>query len=398
MKACAPPLIGYMQTAATSPNPLLTLLDLVESPLLLFNPEGKVVFTNRAAKSMEARPAMALPGDPSVRQLVQGIGQNNTSLRPDIVVDVNSDKGVSQLHCRCAPRPIGGMVAMAVSEVKTKSEAPVGTTEAPKPDRMSIQQIVALIGDELGEPIQRVLEMGLAEPEETKPTIIAPLHEAVLTLQKRLARLSDLVAVFGEDVLIGDERIVIPETVRAVCGELAPMAQTQGVKIIFEGLREDLPPVYGSEKLLRRALYECLENAIAHTRLPPGGQSAGIRVAFKASGHHLILNVTNLGVLSAQALSRYASSIFRLDPAAHTGNTDGVPAGMQIGLPLTHRILELHGGRLRIEDADDELNVMLELPTGAPLKNTHHLDLLQAQIYAEDLSKLMARGRNRSKA
>ena len=70
---------------------------------------------------------------------------------------------------------------------------------------------------------------------------------------------------------------------------------------------------------------------------------------------------------------------------------------MQIGLPLTHRILELHGGRLRIEDADDELNVMLELPTGAPLKNTHHLDLLQAQIYAEDLSKLMARGRNRSK-
>jgi len=39
---------------------------------------------------------------------------------------------------------------------------------------------------------------------------------------------------------------------------------------------------------------------------------------------------------------------------------------------------------------------MLELPTGAPLRNTQHLDLLQAQIYAEDLSKLMARSRKRS--
>jgi hypothetical protein len=71
---------------------------------------------------------------------------------------------------------------------------------------------------------------------------------------------------------------------------------------------------------------------------------------------------------------------------------------MQIGLPLTHRILQLHGGRLRIEDdAADGLTVKLEMPTGAPLRNTNHLDMLQAQIYAEDLSKLMARTRQRSK-
>jgi hypothetical protein len=66
---------------------------------------------------------------------------------------------------------------------------------------------------------------------------------------------------------------------------------------------------------------------------------------------------------------------------------------------LTHRILQLHGGQLRIDGEPGEgLTLMLELPTGAPLRNTHHLDLLQAQIYAEDLSKLMARSRARSTA
>jgi hypothetical protein len=70
---------------------------------------------------------------------------------------------------------------------------------------------------------------------------------------------------------------------------------------------------------------------------------------------------------------------------------------LQIGLPLAHRILQLHGGALRIEDDRGEgLAVMLELPTGAPLRNTRQLDLLQAQIYAEDLSTLMARTRARS--
>jgi hypothetical protein len=74
-----------------------------------------------------------------------------------------------------------------------------------------------------------------------------------------------------------------------------------------------------------------------------------------------------------------------------------LPPKLQIGLPLTQRILQLHGGRLRIEDdAVDGLSVMLELPTGAPLRNNQHLDMLQAQIYAEDLSKLMARTRQRS--
>jgi signal transduction histidine kinase len=331
-----------MQPAAPTPNPLLTLLDLVDSALLLFNPEGQVVFTNRAAKRMDTRPGMALPGDPNVRQLVQQVGQNKVVLQLDMVVEVNSDQGMTQLRCQCAPKPIAGLVAMMVTQV--------------------------------------------AVPETA-------------VLSQRLERLSDLVTVFGEDVLIGDERILMPELVRSVCEELMPQARAKAVEFVLDGDRDDLPPVYGSRKLIRRAVQECLGNAVSHAHAPSNGnQSAGVRVRFRSSGHHLILNVANLGVLTEKDLNQHAKSIFRSGLSQADGSPSSAPEALQIGLPLTHRILELHGGRLRIDETDVEVDVMLELPTGAPLKNTHHLDLLQAQIYAEDLSTLLARGRSRSKA
>jgi signal transduction histidine kinase len=383
-----------MQPAAPNANPLLTLLDLVDSPLLLFNPEGQVAFTNRAAKRMDTRPGMALPGDPNVRHLVQQIGHNQVVSQLDMVVEVNSDRGVSQLRCQCAPKPIAGLVAMAVSHVEEAKEIQTTPTERAQPGRLSLQQIVELIAGDLMEPIHAVLAQTQGTDEATQAPLTTPVH----ALRKRLERLSDMVAVFGEDVLIGEERILMPDLVRTVCGELAPMAKAKRVEFILEGDREDLPPVYGSRKLIQRALQECLGNAVSHTHTPTGSQSTGVRVGFKSSGHHLMLNVANLGVLTAQALNRHASSLFLAQSPERDGKQEVEPAVMQIGLPMTYRILELHGGRLRIDDANGELDVMLELPTGAPLKNTHHLDLLQAQIYAEDLSTLMARGRSRSKA
>jgi nitrogen-specific signal transduction histidine kinase len=388
------PFNGFMQPAAPTANPLLTLLDLVDSPLLLFNPEGQVVFTNRAAKRMDTRPGMALPGDPNVRQLVQQVGQNKVVLQLDMMIEVNSDQGMAQLRCQCAPKPIAGLVAMMVTQVEVPEATAPDSAGPAAPNRLSLQQIVELIGGDLMEPIEAVL----AQAQVATAASAAPMADAVQSLKQRLERLSDLVTVFGEDVLIGDERILMPELVRSVCQELTPQARAKAVEFLLDGDRNDLPPVYGSRKLIRRAVQECLGNAVSHAHAPAfGNQSAGVRVKFQSSGHHLILNVANLGVLTANDLSQRANSLFRAEPPKADDSPSAPPEAMQIGLPLTHRILELHGGRLRIDESNGEIDVMLELPTGAPLKNTHHLDLLQAQIYAEDLSTLLARGRSRSK-
>ena len=52
----------------------------------------------------------------------------------------------------------------------------------------------------------------------------------------------------------------------ALSHELAPLAQSKRVSFVIEGDREDLPPVYGSRRLMHRALHECLHNAVEHAR------------------------------------------------------------------------------------------------------------------------------------
>jgi signal transduction histidine kinase len=376
---------------ANAPNPLLVLLDFVASPLLLFNAEGGVVYTNQAAKAMRCRPSLLLGSDPNVRALAKDIAAGRVLASTELRIEAMSDDGIARLVCRSAPKPIAGLVAMAVSVAEI--EQPEGSEVAPDPaqQRMSLQQIMELLKAELLPPIQQVLEQPANPPG---------ISSSVGQLRERLERVVDLVNVFGEDVLIGEERMVVPDLVRDICQELNPMAQAKGVSFVIEGARDDLPPVYGSRRLMRRALRECLHNALEHAREGVRtNETVAVGVNFRGSGQHLLVNIHNIGTLSAAALSRHAAAIFRPSPANSTATPTDAREGMHIGLPLTQRILQLHGGQLRIEqDSSQELDVLLELPTGAPLRSTQHLDMLQAQIYAEDLSKLMARTRKRSTA
>ncbi|MDP2263431.1 MAG: ATP-binding protein [Hydrogenophaga sp.] len=387
-----------MQKAAPfGSNPLLVLLDLIDSPLMLFSEAGHVVFANQAAKLMESRPALVLGSDPNVRNIAGAIAQGKIVPETTLQVEALSDRGVTKLDCRFAPKPIAGLVAMAVRVAASQATGgEPAVTEAPVDQRLSLQQIMELLRGDLLPPIQDVIEKArTAQPTES----VLGLKDSLAALTERLDRMVDLVDVFGEDVLITDERVLMVDLVRSTCQELAPIVRGHRVSFVFKGDKEDLPPVYGSQKMIRRAIYECLHNAVVHARKSiDATQQVGVEIGFRASGHHLLVSVSNMGALSAAALTLHASALFK--PALHeeAPKANEAPV-MRIGLPLAQRILQLHGGRLRIEqDTTQELEVMLELPTGAPRRNTHHLDMLQAQIYAEDLSKLLARGRPRSAA
>jgi signal transduction histidine kinase len=384
-----------MAAAQTNNNPLLVLLDLLGSPVLLFDGEAHVVFANQTARSLACRPALVLGSDPDVRQRVRNIAQGLPALDGALRVEVMADTGIVQLDCRCAPRPIAGLVAMSVNLLEPEpTSEPGAAAPAPVADqRLSLQQIMELIRADLIPPIQDALNQTRGAPI---PEPLLALKDSLLTLTERLDRMVDLVDVFGEDVLISDERVVVVDMVREAAQELSSLAISKGVTLVLHGEKEDLPPIYGSRKLLRRALLECLHNAIIHSRTEARSAAPmGVEIGFRSSGQHLLVSISNMGALSATLLQRHAASVFR-PTLLPDGKPDPAPPVLRIGLPLAQRIMQLHGGRLRIDqESPDELKVMLELPTGAPRRNTHHLDMLQAQIYAEDLSRLLARSRPR---
>lgn len=378
-------------STASGPHPLLALLDMIGSPMLLFGPEGQVVFANQAARRLPSRPALVLPSDPRIRAQVRRVIQLQLEQPETLRVQVHADQGVSELDCAFPARPVANLAVMLITPVEAPADADGPMAVPAQPDRLSLPQIMQLLRSEIVPPMQAVLARAheaAADPQG--------LADGVQHLSDRLTRLIDLVEVFGDDALIGEDRVLLPELLRSVCTELVPLTEARGVRVLIEDHQGELPPVYGSRRLLHRAVHECLHNAIEHARQGVAeGLPVAVRLAFAVSGQHLHLAVHSLGAVSAAVLNRHAATLFRPTP--------GLPAaepqqGLRIGLPLAQRILQLHGGHLRVDDDDGELAVRLELPTGAPMRNTHHLDLLQAQIYAEDLSKLLARSRRTSRS
>lgn len=377
---------------ATGSHPLLALLDMIGTPMMLFGPEGQVVFANQAARQLPTRPSLVLPGDPRIRQQVRQVVLNQVSTPVTLRVQVHADQGVSDIDCAFPPRPIAGLAVMLITPVAaTPAGSGTGSSEPPVPDRLGLPQIMQLLRSEIVPPMQSVLAR--AHEAASDPRGLA---DGVRHLSDRLSRLVDLVDVFGDDTLIGDDRVLMPDLLRAVGTELIPLTRARGVSLLIEDQQGELPPVYGSRRLLHRAVHECLHNAIEHAREGVAdSQPVAVRVGFAVTGQHLQMVVRSLGAVTAAVLNRHAATLFRPTPGLPAA---GAQQGLRIGLPLAQRILQLHGGHLRVDDDDGELAVRLELPTGAPQRNTHHLDLLQAQIYAEDLSKLMARSRQRSRS
>ena len=122
------------------------------------------------------------------------------------------------------------------------------------------------------------LHLGLISATASLPAgaMTEQIERAGTQINDRLGRLIDLVNVFGDDVLLEDNRVVIPALVRRVCRDVRPEAERQKVDFVLLGDEGELPPIYGSEKLLYRAFRECLENAVRHGA-PAGDDEAVVK-------------------------------------------------------------------------------------------------------------------------
>ena len=66
--------------------------------------------------------------------------------------------------------------------------------------------------------------------------------------------------------------------------------------------------------------------------------------------------------------------------------------GLGLGLPLARHIIEMHHGRLALEqELDGFVTASIELPTSTSPFASAEADIAQAQRYASDLARLMIR-------
>ena len=98
----------------------------------------------------------------------------------------------------------------------------------------------------------------------------------------------------------------------------------------------DLGQIEGDERKVRQVLLNLLSNAVKFT--PEGGK---IDVAVRRGDHELVVSVRDTGIGIATEDQARVFEEFRQVGGAHEGTG--------LGLTLTKRFVELHGGRIWVE-------------------------------------------------
>lgn len=349
------------------------LWDMMPVPLLTFSVNGEVTFANKAARLHPGKPVESMGNKPVIRSLARDITLGKVKL--PYITQIELAGGLK----------VSGQFMSGPSSLDMAFIIPLeGATQASSP-RMALADIMALLRDEMLPPIR---QLGSALNHLPEGKEVLEVEQAAGRLQERLRRLTDLIAVFGEDVLQTGDRVEIAALVQEVCAELAPKAAQKKVRFSIEEPRQMLPPLYGNLALIRRAFYECIDNAVSNSRSEVmGSQYLEVRLSCQLTGEHVLVSVRNQGALPEEMKGVETRDLFAQKPVDPSAGPSG-----RLGLPLVHRIVGLHGGNMRISAVgDDEVRVLMEFPTGAPVRGQAQLDAAQVQRYAADLAQLMSR-------
>lgn len=350
---------------------VIALWDAMATPLLTLGVTGQVTYANLAARNHPGNPVQSMNGNPTIKALVGDavLGKLKLPFATEIAL---ADGQV--LQGQFMPGPAGLDIAF------------VGTAGASPANVMALKDVIALLQAEITPPLKGLVAELRARPASPANT---SLDQAGRLLYERLNRLADLVLVFGEDVALSNDRIELIAVLQEVCTELAQRADQHHTRFEMILPEQTLPPIYGSERLLRGAFFECLHNAIVHAAKETSQTvQSTIEIRFTLSGEHVLVGIHNRGATQFRLNSRDLLTPFAPPSAA----TQALAPRPRLGLPLVQRIVDLHGGHMRMNNhSGNEVSLLLEFPTGAPQREANQLSIAQAQRYAEDLAQLVSR-------
>ncbi|MBK8710852.1 MAG: response regulator [Niastella sp.] len=142
----------------------------------------------------------------------------------------------------------------------------------------------------------------------------------------------------------------------------SPLIAGKPIRIINE-IKNDLPPVYGDDKRIEQVMFNIIGNAIKFTH------SGEIRVSGKIKGEMIEIAVSDTGIgIPKDKLDDIFNSFEQLETSSNNRSYQGTG----LGLTISKKIVELHGGKINVESEPGKGSTFrLTFPKGdASVKST----------------------------
>jgi signal transduction histidine kinase len=228
-------------------------------------------------------------------------------------------------------------------------------------------QFLANMSHELRTPLNAIIGYSeLLQSDET--TQLSPRHRewlaAVLAGGRHLLRLIndvlDMASVEAGRILLNVEPVAVATLVGFALDLVHPMAAKKGLSVTAE-IAPELPAVPADPVRLRQVLYNLLSNAIKFT--PAGG---AVRVTARLEDDRMVVAVIDTGVgIQAHDLPRLFQEFERIESPPDAPRAEGTG----LGLALTKRLVELHGGTVAVTSEPGKgstFTIRLPLTPAAP--------------------------------
>jgi two-component system CheB/CheR fusion protein len=122
---------------------------------------------------------------------------------------------------------------------------------------------------------------------------------------------------------------------------VADMVSKKKIEMLLE-LADDLPDIEADELKVKEIIYNLLSNAVKFT---PDGGKLGIRASTRKADSEIEIVVWDTGVgIARENMEKIFEGFFRVDTPYSR-----ITEGTGLGLPLSKKLVELHGGKFFVE-------------------------------------------------
>jgi signal transduction histidine kinase len=268
----------------------------------------------------------------AVRRTLQSVADGRRDVRTGV-------EGADELAALA--RDVDGMITRLDSEERMRRSLIAAVSHDLRTPITSLQLIAEAIDDEILEP-------------EARREYIKRMSTHVRSLSALIDDLFELTRLETQEIRWSFEQVELGALVEETIEAMRPAADASSVAV-----RAELPATAAiaraNPEQLQRVLFNLVQNAIRHT---PADGSVTIRTERVNGGVEVEIADTGDGIEPADRERVFEPFFQGGDRAART---DG---GAGLGLAIARAIVEAHGGRIWLEDAERGTRVRFMLPAG----------------------------------
>lgn len=210
------------------------------------------------------------------------------------------------------------------------------------------QQFAQTISHELRTPLNLIVgfsELMIQTPEyygvQFTPSFARDLtivYRNACHLQKLVNDVLDLARIEAAQVGLQPEMVNPANLVQEAVNTACSLVEARGL-VLHTSIAPDLPRLWVDPTRIRQVLFNLLNNAARFT------EQGSITVSVDRQGEEVVFAVADTGVgIAPEDVPRIFEEFRQLD-----GGTQRRHGGVGLGLPISRRFVELHGGRIWVE-------------------------------------------------